>query len=281
MNLLKVRAFALYEVRRAVARKKVLALVVLTILIDTLPYFLLRSSGPSLFPVVDDPYIWVLGIFVPQGFFIPFTALLISAGSMSEEYEQGTAEVLLSKPVSREEFFFGKFSGGFFVLTIVILLNATLSVTSATLSFGTQLALGILPLVVVSQIFSSVVFYSVAFMSGELVRRSSLSYVLASAVYFTSEIAGIYLRVIYELTGNVLYQQINSYLPTTPVSSLPYLVAGPGLPKEALSVLGFIGSGAIETSISFSVGLILVFALASIFLAALHFRWADVAKRVA
>ena len=258
-----------------------LALVVLTILIDTIPYFLLRSSGPSLFPVVDDPYIWVLGIFVPQGFFLPFTALLISAGSMSEEYEQGTAEVLLAKPVSREEFFFGKFSGGFLLLTIIILLNAVLSVTSATLAFGTQFALGVLPVVVVSQIFSSIVFYSIAFMSGELVRRSSLSYVLASAVYFTSEIAGIYLRVINELTGNGFYQQINSYLPTTPVSSLPYLVAGPGLPKEALSVLSFIGSGATETSIPFTVGLILAFALGAIILAVLHFRWADVAKRVA
>jgi ABC-2 type transport system permease protein len=281
VNIAKVWAFALYEVRRAVARKKVLALVVLTILIDTIPYYLLRSSGPSLLPVVDDPYLWVTGIFVPQGFFLPFIALLIAAGSMSEEYEQGTAEVLLSKPVSREEFFFGKFSGGFLLLTIIILLNATLSLTSATISFGTQQALGVLPIVVVSQIFSSIVFYSVAFMSGELVRRSSLSYVLASAVYFTSEIAGIYLRVIFELTGNGFYQQINSYLPTTPVSSLPYLVGRPGLPAEALSVLTFVDIGATETSIAFSIGLILAFALGAIILAALHFRWADVAKRVA
>jgi ABC-2 type transport system permease protein len=281
VNIAKVWAFALYEVRRAVARKKVLALVVLTILIDTIPYYLLRSSGPSLLPVVDDPYLWVTGIFVPQGFFLPFIALLIAAGSMSEEYEQGTAEVLLSKPVSREEFFFGKFSGGFLLLTIIILLNATLSLTSATISFGTQQALGVLPIVVVSQIFSSIVFYSVAFMSGELVRRSSLSYVLASAVYFTSEIAGIYLRVIFELTGNGFYQQINSYLPTTPVSSLPYLVGRPGLPAGALSVLTFVDIGATETSIAFSIGLILAFALGAIILAALHFRWADVAKRVA
>jgi ABC-2 type transport system permease protein len=218
---------------------------------------------------------------VPQGFFLPFIALLIAAGSMSEEYEQGTAEVLLSKPVSREEFFFGKFLGGYLLLTIVILLNATLSVTSATLAFGTQYALGVLPVVVLSQIFSAVVFYSIAFMSGELVRRSSLSYVLASAVYFTSEIAGIYLRIIFTFTGNDFYQQINSYLPTTPVTSLPYLVAKPGLPADAISVLSIIGSGATETSVSFSAGLIAAFALVAIVLAWFHFRRADVAKRVA
>ena len=262
------------------ARKKVLALVVLTILIDTIPYYLLKSSGPTLLPVVDDPYLWVAGIFLPQGFFLPFIALLIAAGSMSEEYEQGTAEVLLSKPVSREEFFVGKFSGGFLLMTIIILLNATLSVTSATVAFGTQLSLAVLPAVVVSQIFSSLVFYSIAFMSGELVRRSSLSYVLASAVYFTSEIAGIYLRVIFEVTGNTFYQQINFYLPTTPVTSLPYLVGTPGLPIEALSVLSFIGLGASETSIAFSIALIAAFGLAAALLAAVHFRWADIAKKI-
>ena len=266
--------------RRAVARKKVLALVVLTILIDTIPYYLLRSSGPSLLPATDDPYLWVTGIFIPQGFFLPFIALLIAAGSMSEEYEQGTAEVLLSKPVSREEFFFGKFSGGFMLLIIVILLNATLSVSSATLAFGTQLSLEVLPVVVLSQIFSSIVFYSIAFMSGELVRRSSLSYVLASAVYFTSEIAGIYLRVIYELTGNTLYQHINFYLPTTPVSSLPFLVAQPSFPSSALSVLTFVGIGATETSIAVSVALIAAFALGAVLVSVAHFRWADIAKKI-
>lgn len=281
MNANKVWAFALYEVRRAVARKKVLALVVLTILIDTIPYYLLATSAHNLFTYAENPYAWVLGIFVPQGFFLPFTALLIAAGSMSEEYEQGTAEVLLSKPVSRDEFLAGKFAGGYLLLTMVILLNAVLSVTAATLAFGAQMSLGVLPAVVVSQIFSSIVFYSVAFMSGELVRRSSLSYVLASAVYFTSEIAGIYLRVIFELTGNTFYQHLNFYLPTTPGSSLSVLIAQPGLQAPALAVLQFVDIGPTETSISFSVALILAYSLGAIVFARMHFSWADIAKRVA
>jgi ABC-2 type transport system permease protein len=254
---------------------------VLTILIDTIPYYLLRTSAPTLFTVAENPYAWVLGIFVPQGFFLPFTALLIAAGSMSEEYEQGTAEVLLSKPVSRDEFLAGKFTGGYMLLTMVILLNAALSVTAATLAFGGQMSLGVLPAVVVSQVFSSVVFYSLAFMSGELVRRSSLSYVLASAVYFTSEIAGIYLRVIYEFTGNIFYQHLNFYLPTTPGSSLTVLVAQPGLQAPAFTILQLVGIGATETSIPFSVGLILAYALTAIVLTRLHFNWADISKRVA
>ena len=139
------------------------------------------------------------------------------------------------------------------LLTMVILLNAILSVTAATLAFGAQTSLGVLPAVVVSQIFSSIVFYSVAFMSGELVRRSSLSYVLASAVYFTSEIAGIYLRSDLRADRNTFYQHLNFYLPTTPGSSLSVLIAQPGLQPPALAVLQFVNIGATETSITFSV----------------------------
>jgi ABC-2 type transport system permease protein len=272
--------FALYEVRRAVARRKVLALVVFTMLIDTVPYYLLKASGLGLLPATSYPYLWVAGIFIPQGFFLPFIALLIAAGSMSEEYEQGTAEVLLSKPVSRDEFFLGKYAGGFLLLIVVILLNATLTLASATVAFGTQQGLGVLPSVVLSQVFASTVFYSISFMSGELVRRSSLSYVLASAVYFASTITGFYLSFIYVLTGNALYQHIDYYLPTTVIGSLPSLVAQPGLPAGALTILDLMRITSTETSIPFCVVLILAFALGSSLVARAHFRWADIAKRI-
>ena len=280
MNLRKIWAFALYEVRRATARKKVLALVVLTILLDTVPYYLLRSTRLSLIPVGDYPYLWVTGIFVLQGFFFPFISLLIAAGSMSEEYEQGTAEVILSKPVSRDEFLFGKFLGGLLLMTAVVLLNAVLTIASASFTFGVQLALGVLPGVVVAQVFCSLVFLSIAFMSGELVRRSSLAYITASASFFTSYIVGIYLRLIYTLTGDTLYQSVQLYLPTTPVSSLPLLIAQP-LPAPAQTLLRFLGISSAESSIPLSVGIIAIYALAALGIARTYFNWADVAKRIA
>jgi ABC-2 type transport system permease protein len=279
MSFSKVWAFALYEVRRATARKKVLALVVLTILLDTVPYYLLRTTRLSLVPIADYPYLWVTGIFVLQGFFFPFISLLIAAGSMSEEYEQGTAEVILSKPVSRDEFLFGKFLGGLLLMVIVIVLNAVLTIASATFTFGAQLALEVLPSVVLAQVFCSLVFLSVAFMSGELVRRSSLSYITASAVFFTSYIVGIYLRLIYTLTGDPVYQSVELYLPTTPVSSLPLLVAQP-LPAPAQTLLRFLGIGAAETSMPLSAVIIAAYAIVAIAVARTYFNWADVAKKI-
>ena len=281
MNLPKVWAFAQYEIRRANARKKVLVLVVVTLLVGTIPAILIKSVGGSFLPPQEYPYIWVIGVFLVQGFFLPFTALLIAAGSMSEEYEQGTAEVLLSKAVTRDEYFAGKFTGGFILITAVILLNATLSVASASFSFGWQSALYVLPPVVVSQVYSALIFYSVAFMSGELVRRSSLSYIIASAVFFASLITGTILRAIYTVTGNNLYQQINVYLPTTPGSSLPLQVGLPWLPADGKQILQLFSSGPTETSAAFSVGLIALYALVAIAATRAHLNWADVAKRVA
>ena len=253
----------------------------MTILVSTIPAIAIRSVGGSLLPPGDYPFLWVLGVFLVQGFFLPFTALLIAAGSMAEEYEQGTAEVLLSKPVTRDEFFAGKFLGGFVLISAVILINGTMSAVAAVFEFGAQESLGVLPPVLASQVYSALVFFSIAFMSGELVRRSSLSYIIASAVYLTSEIAGVILRVIYGLTGNAFYLQVNVYLPTTPVTSLPLQVALPVLPAGAKDILSFIGSGPTETSVAFSLGLIALYALLATAVARSYFNWADVAKRVA
>src|SRR5437870_11975257 len=97
-----ILSFMRYEIKRAIARRKVLALIAFTVLLDTLPYYALSTAGTTLIPGSAYPYIWVAGVFAVQPLFLNFTAILIAAGAMSEEYEQGTAELLLSKPRSEE-----------------------------------------------------------------------------------------------------------------------------------------------------------------------------------
>src|SRR5215470_17728663 len=215
----RVLAFSTYEVRRALARRKVLAMVAFTTLLDTVPYYILSTSGTTIIPPSVFPYLWVAGVIAPFSLFIQFIAILIAAGAMSEEYEAGTAELLLSKPVSRTEFFVGKFLGGYFLLALLITFNATLSIISATLTYGPQAELWTVPGVIVVETYSSVLFYSVAFMLGEIVRRSSLSYILSSALIVSSQIIGTYLQIAYELTGKAFYQTVHIYLPTTVAGS--------------------------------------------------------------
>jgi ABC-2 type transport system permease protein len=280
MRASRVLTFARYEVRRAVARKKVLALVALTILLDTAPYYALAATRTSIVPPPLHPYLWIVGVFVPQALFLQFIALLIAAGSMSEEYEQGTAEVLLSKPVSREEYFFGKFLGGYSLLVAIVILNAALSVASATFVFGAQVGLEVLPLTLAAQAFSALVFFSFAFMVGELMRRSSLSYILSSAVFFTSQILGVYLNLIHGLTGDDIYRIADLYLPTSPVDSLPLLLSEPSFPSTVLTLFRFGGATPVETSIPLSAALIAVYAFSAVLVALLYFSRMDVAKRV-
>jgi ABC-2 type transport system permease protein len=277
----RVLTFSAYEVRRALARKKVLAMVGFTTLLDTVPYYILSTSGTTLIPASLFPYLWVAGVIAPFTLFIQFIAILIAAGAMSEEYEAGTAELLLSKPVSRTEFFAGKFLGGYFLLAMIITLNAGLSVLAATLAYGPQAALDTVPAVVLVEVFSSALFYSVAFMLGELVRRSSLSYILSSALIVSSQIIGTYLQVAYELTGKAFYQTIHVYLPTTVAGSLPPQFEQGLLPSSTSRlfdlVLGPAGGTPSEASAAVMVGVYFVVASA---VALGYFRWADVSRRV-
>jgi ABC-2 type transport system permease protein len=277
----RVYAFAAYEVRRAVARKKVLAMVVFTVLLDTLPYYILASSGSTIIPASLFPYLWVAGVFAPFAFFIQFIAILIAAGAMSEEYEAGTTEILLSKPVSRTEFFVGKFLGGYSLLALLIILNACLSTIAASLTYGPQAGLVTLPGVVLVEVYSSSLFYSVAFMAGELIRRSSLSYILASAVIVSSQIIGVYLSAAYELTGKSIYQTIHVYLPTTIVGSLPPQFAQPLLPNSTQRIFQLIlGPGGGTPPEATAAVLIAIYSIVSISVSLVYFRRADVSRRI-
>jgi len=279
MRASRVLTFARYEIRRAVARKKVLALVALTVLISTAPYYALYATHTSLVTPPLRPYLWVLGVFLPQAFFLQFTALLIAAGSMSEEYEQGTAEVLLSKPVSREEYFFGKYLGGYVLVVGIVILDVVLSISSATFVFGPQQQLDVEPTILVAQVFAALVFYSFAFMVGELMRRSSLSYILSASVFFTSEVVGVFLNILYSLTGTDVYKVANYYLPTSPVDSLPLLLAEPKFPSSVQLVFRFAATP-VEPSIVVSALLIAVYFLSAVLIALAYFSGMDVAKRV-
>ena len=279
-----VYTFLRYEIKRSIARKKVVVLAVFTFLIGTSIYFLLDYVGNShalqqfLAPYLG--YIWVVGVFLPQAFFVQFTALLIAGGAMSEEYEAGTAELLLSKPVTKAEYFVGKFLGGYLLLIFIIALNIVLAVLSATATFGPQVSLNALPIVFVSQSFAGILFFAVAFLFGEIVRRSSLSYIISSAAFITSGAFGLILGFIYGVTSTPLYREIQYYLPTSAVTSLPALFANRYLPSTVNTLLGVLTFGGdVETSVTFSILLILAYSHSAFVIAFAYFEFADVSRK--
>jgi ABC-2 type transport system permease protein len=281
-----VFTFLRYEIKRSIARRKIIALGFFTLLIGTAPYFLLSylGGGHSVLMNILRPYfgyLWVVGVFLPETFFIPFTSILIAGGAMSEEYEQGTAELLLSKPITKVDYFTGKFLGGYLLIVFLIGLDMVLSVISAWITFGPQTELNTLPLVFAAEIFGALLFFGVGFMFGEVVRRSSLSYIISSALFFTCEIFGIALTLIYTLTSSAFYHQIQLYLPTSPIASLGLLVESPYLPSRVNELLTFASfGGAVESSIPFTIGLILVYFLSVFVISFAYFEYADVSRKV-
>jgi ABC-2 type transport system permease protein len=118
-------------------------------------------------------------------------------------------------------------------------------------------------------------------MVGELVRRSSLAYILASAVIVSSQIIGVYLSLAYELTGKAIYQTIHVYLPTTIAGSLPPQYEQALLPTSTQRIFQLIvGSGGGSPSEVSAAALVAVYFFISVSAAMMYFRRADVARRV-
>jgi len=274
-----ILTFAQYEIRRAIARKKVLALVAFTVLLTVVLYYLLSMAGTTLIPTSAYPYIWIVDVFIVGPLFLNFTAILIAAGAMSEEYEQGTAELLLSKPVRRSDYFIGKFLGGYFLFLMILALDVFLSLASAFTFFGSQNGLGVIPGLFLAQAFASLVFFSIAFMLGELIRRSSLAYIFSSVVFFTSFIMSAFLGVIYTISGKAIYKTVQIYLPTAPASSLPIQSAFPSLPSY-LSTLRFLTTTAIVPTIGLSIEILLTYTLIAVAIAAAYFLRADISRKL-
>jgi len=183
--------------------------------------------------------------------------------------------------VSRSELLAGKFLGGYFLLAVLIVFNAMLSVVAATLTFGPQAGLVTLPGVMLIEIYSSALFFSVAFMLGELVRRSSLSYILSSALVVSSQIIGSYLQLAYEITGKAFYESIHVYLPTTVVGSLPLQYEQALLPSSTGRLFDLILGPAGGTPGELSAALMVAtYFFVAGGIALVYFRTADVARRV-
>jgi ABC-2 type transport system permease protein len=273
-------SFARYEIKRAIARRKVLIIVAFTILVSVLPSYALSRVADRI-PAPEYPFIWVVGFFFAGPLLLNFTAILIAAGAMSEEYEQGTAELLLSKPVKRSDYFIGKFLGGYLLFLAILAIDIFLTITSAYAAFGTQLDIGLVPFLFVAQAFSSLLFYSLAFMLGELLRRSSLAYIFSSALFLSSIIIGIYLEFIYDLTSDTFYRTVQAYLPTSAADALPHQYMLSNLPSTLGSILRLAGlGGSVLLNLGDSTALVLAYTLIGLAIAIVYFSYADISRRV-
>jgi ABC-2 type transport system permease protein len=220
----RVGVIAGYEWRRALAKKKVLALVILAVAFQTLVivgfYELYRSMGITFFGS-NNSFIWIYAVLGGGGlglFVVQLIAIIVAGGSMSEEYEHGTADILLSKPITRIEYLLGKFLGGFSLLVMIEALITLVGVVLSIGFFGAQSDLQFVPLVFLAIAYSSLIFFCLSFMFSEVLRGTTVAILMAFAIYIASSVIAPILAYLYGTAVRVT--------PTWAATNLPLLLMG-------------------------------------------------------
>jgi ABC-2 type transport system permease protein len=276
-----------YEWRRAIAKKKFLVLLILALALQVglfaLFYYFFTNPLPPGFTVIGPSLeeiksmMWLVGVLGPQiqSLFIPLIAIVIAGGSMSEEYERGTADILLSKPITKIEYMTGKFLGGLSLLGFVIALTTTLGATLAYGLFGPQESIQFVPVIYLVLLYSNMLFFSMTFMFSEVLRRTTLSILAGISILVASSIIGGILSTMYLISGGEqLYLEVSKWLPNWSVSNLPNFVASELITAPQSPFVSTPGG-----DIQLAAAIIAVYTIASILIAALKLVRSDVTKR--
>ncbi|NIR14554.1 MAG: ABC transporter permease subunit [Desulfobacterales bacterium] len=254
-----------YEWRRALAKKKILALILLAVAVQVLPFVLFTRIFPDLTEEARAT-MWVFGALGGQNLFIQLMAIIIAGGSLAEEYEQGTVDILLSKPVTRLEYLSGKLLGGFSLLVAVEALMVVVGVFLGFSFFGGQRQLEFAPLILGAIAYSSLLFFSLTFMFSELIRNSTLSMLAAIGVFIASQVLYGVLLMLYQFSiaggqPNELYLEVGKWLPTWSASNLPIFIASelmPMLDNPLISlVTGELGLAALAIALYTSISVLI------------------------
>ena len=216
----RVAVIAGYEWRRALAKKKILALIILAVAFQTLIVVgehalfaggFLANEATSL--------VWITGV-LEGSLFVQLIAIIVGGGSMSEEYEHGTADILLSKPIKRVEYVSGKFLGGFSLLAMVEAILTFVGVALSLGFFGAQSGLQFAPIVFLAIVYSSLIFFCLSFMFSEVFRGTTLAILLAFAVLIASLFISPILTFLYGTSARVIPTWAATNFPTLVISEL-------------------------------------------------------------
>ena len=260
----RVAVIAGYEWRRALAKKKVLALIILAIAFQTLIIVGEHALFAAGFLTNEASVMWITGV-LEGGLFVQLIAIIVGGGSMAEEYEHGTADILLSKPIKRVEYMSGKFLGGFSLLAMVEALITFVGVALSLGLFGAQSGLQFAPIMFLAIVYSSLIFFCLSFMFSEVFRGTTLAILLAFAILIASSIISPILAFLYGVSVRAI--------PTWAAMNFPSLVMSELITASSVLPAGDLGALAQASLI------IAVYATVFTLIAAYRLLKSDVAKK--
>jgi len=266
-----------YEWRRALAKKKILVLIILAIAFQTLIMVVFSQFVGTMFLTNEAmSFMWIFGVLQGQGLFVQLIAIITAGGSMSEEYEHGMADILLSKPITRGEYMSGKFLGGFSLLAMVEALTTFVGVVLSLWFFGAQSGLQFAPLMFLAIVYSSLIFFCLSFMFSEVFRGSTLAMLIAFGILIASSVISPILAMLYSMTGEHSYIYLSKGIPTWAATNFPSL-----LMSELITTPSTVLSAGDLEALYQAAMIIAVYAIIFIVIAAYRLLKSDVTKKTA
>ncbi len=181
-------AIVRYETLWNIRKKKFIAVIVLAFVLATLglvlPAYLGSATGTA---VKSNATFAVTFGATSLGFFL--FAVATAMNSISSEFESGTIVPLLTKPVSRTMVFFGKLFATFLVILVSYAILFTYTTVGSIFVYGPQSHLELVPLVLVGNLVSTLIWVSLLFAIGSLTKNTIITVIVALGLFLSLFIA--------------------------------------------------------------------------------------------
>lgn len=235
-----------YEFSRAFKQKKYYAVLAVGIIFQ-----LANLAIPKIYPEIESfvgfeySQIAIQSVLFPTGFFTLIISLAVAFNSISGEFENKSAKLLFTKPLSKIEFYVGKFLGSLGAVIVAILVWVIVGLSGYVI-YESQALLGNVPFVFLALIYAALPFLAIIAAVSAITKKSTVSAVIVLVIYFTQTIALIpILQFIYNI-------DIIKFLPNWGIENFPMAIAGISSLDSFLAALSI----AIYTLVPFLAGLI-------------------------
>jgi len=161
------------------------------------------------------------------------------------------------------------------LLAFIEAITTFLGVILAFMLFGSQRDAHYAPVIFFAIVYSTLLFFSLTFMLGEVFRKGMLAMLTAFGIFIISNILGpILSNYLYIMTGEKLYLDISKVLPTWSATNFSLFVTAE-LVTGASTPLQPVATGDVQLAAV----IIAIYAIVSIILAYIKFLKSDVTKR--
>jgi len=251
--------------------------VAITFLLELGLYLVLTRLPPQFIETFSGAA-WTLGIIAPSAGLLHVLALTIGSSTSAEEYELGTADYWMTRPLKRSSYFLGKTVGGLVLLFLIVFTYSILSLSVSWYVFGPQSKVEIFPIALAASIASAAPFYAIGLAFGELLRRSMMSTIVAGAVFFASVLVETYANFVALIAGDLTLREVVRFLPSWASTGLTPTILTDAL-GLSLNTPGapFTGLGA--ENLWLAAASIFIYSTVFFLIAWLRFRHSDVTRR--